>query len=187
MKGFVPLFPLTEHPSAHLHARVLLPDNILQDLTAASKCYPPETNNITPYSAVRAQASFHVATDIIYTRVISKPLPTAEELLQLDRDYLQKWVDSVPDYYSQTATVPAKYAFGHCVMQWRYRNFRIIMYRPFVIRRALFMRDGRRDDSSPECLQAYETCLADAKFTINSTHDYWANNEQNRLGAWYAL
>ncbi|KAK2056218.1 hypothetical protein LY76DRAFT_607144 [Colletotrichum caudatum] len=165
---------------------VSLPLNVDdKSLTAISKPYPPETQDITPYTAVRTQASFHIATTPIYTRVISKPLPTASEMLKLDQELLEPWRTGVPPYFSETATVPPKYALAHAVMNWRYRNLRVIMYRPFVIRRALQARDRRLDDS-PDNVRAFEKCLADAKATITSISEFWERNEKNRLSAWYA-
>ncbi|KAK1579189.1 LOW QUALITY PROTEIN: fungal-specific transcription factor domain-containing protein [Colletotrichum navitas] len=166
---------------------VSLPLNVDdKSLTAISKSYPAETQDITPYTAVRTQASFHMATTPIYTRVISKPLPTANEMLKLDQDLLEPWRTGVPSYFSETATVPPKYVLAHAVMNWRCRNLRVIMYRPFVIRRALQARDRILDDS-PDNVQAFEKCLADAKATIASISGFWERNEKNRLSAWYAL
>lgn len=71
-------------------------------------------------------------------------------------------------------------------MQWRYRNLRIIMYRPFVIRTALNARDGRDEDSAAS-MEAYDRCLEDARITINLISQYWSKYEHNRLAAWYAL
>lgn len=68
-------------------------------------------------------------------------------------------------------------------MSWRLRNLRIIMYRPFVIRRALM----RRVDFDSAVTTAYERCLADAKSTIEKISEFWARHEHNRLAAWYAL
>lgn len=82
-----------------------------------------------------------------------------------------------------------RYALAHAVMQWRYRNFRIIMYRPFVIRMALATsRNGRMINNAPVAeVHAYNQCLADADVTIKSISKYWMANEHNRLAAWYAL
>ncbi|KAH0497666.1 hypothetical protein TgHK011_004955 [Trichoderma gracile] len=167
---------------------ISLPMNVHdKDLTAMSTSFPPDPHEISVYTAVRTQAKFHIATNPIYIRIISKPLPTARELLQLEAQCLGPWIENTPSYCSATATVPPKHIFSHSVMQWRWRNFRMIMYRPFVIRRALLARSGRRDDSSPESLQAYERCLNDAKETISSISDFWATNDHIRLFAWYAL
>ncbi|KZL70749.1 fungal specific transcription factor domain-containing protein [Colletotrichum incanum] len=135
---------------------------------------------------LRTQASFHIATTPIYTRVISKPLPSPAEMLRLDLELLEPWLRRVPPYFSDNAIVPPKYALAHAVMNWRYRNLRIIMYRPFVIRRALQARD-RRSDDSPDNIRAFEKCLAEAKATITSISKFWERNEHNRLNSWYSL
>jgi transcriptional regulatory protein GAL4 len=152
-----------------------------------SKSYPSDPHEISVYTAVRTQARFHIATNPIYIRIISKPLPSAQELLQLEARCLGPWAESTPLYFSEAASVPAKFTFAHSVMQWRWRNFRMIMYRPFVIRRALLARSGRQDNSSPESLQAYERCLHDAKQSILSISEFWATSDHIRLFAWYAL
>lgn len=152
----------------------------------SSSC-PPDPHEISVYTAVRTQARFHIATNPIYIRIISQPLPSARELLQLESQCLGSWMENTPSYFSETASVPPKHVFSHSVMQWRWRNFRMIMYRPFVIRRALLARSGRPDNSSPESLQAYERCLNDAKDTILHISEFWATNDHIRLFAWYAL
>ncbi|KAJ9137577.1 Regulatory protein GAL4 [Pleurostoma richardsiae] len=184
------------------NSEVSLPMNVNdRDLTAASKSYPPASNEITPYTHVRIQASFHIATAPIYTRVISKPLPSIEELTHLDQKHLAPWIENVPSYWKEGAPVASRFTLAHAVMTWRYRNFRIIMYRPIVVRRALLHarqsvtkgsgrnNNGQLGDYSPESEQAYERCLEDAKFTIESISKYWEENERShdRLAAWYAL
>ncbi|TVY88081.1 Regulatory protein, partial [Lachnellula willkommii] len=157
-----------------------------RELTAASQTCPPQTNEVTPYTAVRSQASFHTATNRIYARVISKPFPTAKELLYLDDTYMGEWLANIPPYFAPLVSVPPKYNFAHAVRMWRYRNLRIIIYRPFVIRKALYARNGRSDESM-ESHQAYERCLDEARNTIAGIRDYWAANEHTKFAAWYAL
>ncbi|GJC81400.1 regulatory protein GAL4 [Colletotrichum liriopes] len=150
--------------------------------------------SVWPYEGVEVslplnvddKASFHIATTPIYTRVISKPLPSPDEMLRLDQELLEPWLRGVPQYFSDNATIPPKYSLAHAVMNWRYRNLRIIMYRPFVIRRALQARDRRLDDS-PNNDRAFEKCLAEAKATITSISEFWERNEHNRLVSWYSL
>ena len=176
-----------EHPLASIPPFEAHSANVYcQELTANSKSYPQENAAITPYTAVSTQARFHTATHRIYSRVISKPFPAAEELLELDASMIQPWLASLPPYFSEHSTVPPTYAFAHAVMQWRYRNLRIIMYRPFVIRTALNARDGRDEDSAAS-MEAYDRCLEDARITINLISQYWSKYEHNRLAAWYAL
>jgi transcriptional regulatory protein GAL4 len=101
----------------------------------------------------------------------------------MDATLIQPWKDSVPPFFADQAEVPPRYALAQAVMTWRYRNLRIIMYRPFVIRRAL----RRRAESDPPTEEAYGRCLADAKATVETISDYWNRHEHNRLSAWYGL
>ncbi|KAF4457913.1 C6 transcription factor [Fusarium austroafricanum] len=154
-----------------------------KDLTAASQSYPQESNQITPYTAVAVQARFHVAAHYCYEKIISRPFPTAEELLHLDSEHIEPWRVSIPAYFSEKAAVPSRYALSHAVMSWRLWNLRIVMYRPFVIRFALKGRTGANEASR----KAFDQCLADAASSIKSIADFWKNHEHNRLAAWYSL
>lgn len=129
------------------------------------------------------QASFHMATNQIYTRVISKPLSSAKNLLKLDDSLIGGWLSSIPLYFAEHTSVPSKYAFAHAVMGWRYRNLRIIMYRPFVIRKALYPTQHE----SMEEIEAYGRCLEEAKRSILAINDFWKLHEHTRVAAWYAL
>jgi hypothetical protein len=154
-----------------------------KDLTAASTSYPRDSSQVTPYTAVAIQARFHIATHECYEKVISKPFPTAQELLRLDSSRIEPWKASIPSYFAEGSAVPERYALPQAIMAWRLRNLRIIMYRPFVIRRAL----RRKADDDEASAAAYEKCLADAKSTIDMIEDFWNRHEHNRLAAWYGL
>ncbi|KAI0009209.1 fungal-specific transcription factor domain-containing protein [Xylariaceae sp. FL0662B] len=166
-----------------------------RELTASSTSYPPENAWFTPHTAVSTQARFHTATRGIYSRVITRPFPEAEELLELDANMIQPWLAGLPSYFTEDNNdVPCVYAFAHAVNQWRYRNLRIIMYRSFVIRSALNSRDRDKDrdsrgdeDCSAASKEACDRCLEDARVTIDMISRYWAQNEHNCLAAWYAL
>jgi hypothetical protein len=118
--------------------------------------------------------------------VISKPFPAAEELRALESQCLEPWVASLPFYFREDSNIDVKYTLPHAVMQWRYRNFRIIMYRPIVIRIALNARFSR-DETSEASREAYSRCLGDAAWSIKSISDYWTTHEHNCLASWYAL
>lgn len=96
---------------------------------------------------------------------------------------INPWIATVPPCFAETAVIPPRYALAQAVMSWRLRNLRIIMYRPFVIRRAL----RRKADVDQGSGKAYDRCLADAKSTIEMIAEYWNTYEHNRLGAWYCL
>lgn len=101
----------------------------------------------------------------------------------MDAELIEPWQATLPAYFSESAQVPARYALCQAVMSWRLRNLRILMYRPFVIRRAL----RRRPDPDEASTKAYDCCLADAKSTIQIISEYWERQDHNRLAAWYAL
>lgn len=150
-----------------------------------STALPPAKFGTTTYSAVAAQARFHLATNIIYTKVISVNFPSAAQLLQLDDELIEPWRSR---WAAETLNSPLKFRLSQKIMEWRYRNFRIVMYRPFVIKRALQARGiptSAPMDSSTQT--AFERCLHQAQETIYSIHEYWTNAEQNRLAAWYGL
>ena len=154
-----------------------------KDLTAASQTYPTESNHMTPYTAAAWQARFHIATHECYQKVISKPFPSAAELLELDSSAIEPWESNLPKYFATASSVLQRYALPQAIMELRTRNLRIIMYRPFVIRRAL----RRTPDTDEASTVAYGKCLAEAKKTIETIDVYWEQQEHNRLAAWYGL
>jgi transcriptional regulatory protein GAL4 len=133
---------------------------------------------------------FHLATNQIYTRVISTPFPHPKELLELDQRLIGGWLASIPSWYSETAVIPQEFSLSHAVIIWRYRNFRIVMYRPFVIRKALQHRAGTGQKDvfpSPEEDQAYFCCLKEAESSIKLIHQFSRSNSHTRMSSWYAL
>ncbi|KAI9731434.1 MAG: hypothetical protein M1818_007824 [Claussenomyces sp. TS43310] len=170
---------------------VALPMNIHdRELTAASHQYPAEANEITTYTSVRFIASFHLATTQIYTRIISKPFPSAKELIELDDRLIKGWHATLPPFFQEDASIPSQHALAHAVMMGRYRNLRIIMYRPFVIRQALSTREGGGADNpsrSSHAVQAYERCLDEARRTIASFQAFRCAHQPSKMSAWYSL
>lgn len=167
---------------------VALPLNIDdRDLTNLSRTPPSEVEHVSIYSAVIFQSKFHLATNQIYSRVILAPAPSAAELLRLDDLHIGGWISSVPSWYREDAEIPEKCRLSHQIMWGRLRNFRIIMYRPYVIRRALLARTKSTKKESPEAEAAYERCLSDAKLTISAFSKFWSENTPTRVGAWYTL
>ncbi|RDW73629.1 hypothetical protein BP5796_07071 [Coleophoma crateriformis] len=168
---------------------VALPLNVHdRHLTATASSLPENLQEITIYSAMRTQVSFHQATNLIYTRVISSPFPSPQEVLLLDQKHIVPWLASLPAWYNESAVIPSKYALGHAIMMWRYRNFRLIMYRPFVIRRVLRTRSKEPVASYDDAEQAaYSQCLIEAKASICAIHKFWSEHPHTNLAAWYSL
>lgn len=128
----------------------------------------------------------------IYNRLISSPYPAVEELIYLDDTHICDWVQSLPSYYRDDDSVamdPA-YSQGHAIVRWRFRNLRIIMYRPFLIRWAIYL--GSPASQQFESFSAAETvaidrCFKAAKESISSIVAYWTSCTHTRLAAWYIL
>lgn len=166
---------------------VALPLNVNdRELTNVSMTLPQPQPGLTTHSAVAAQARFHLATNDIYARVISMPFPSALELVQMDDERITPWYMIWADEDSQR---DPRFTFSRSVMEWRYRNLRIIMYRPFVIRKVLSARvqPNQAGSLDPSTEVAVTRCLLEAKTTIASINVYWNNNSRNVLASWYAL
>jgi transcriptional regulatory protein GAL4 len=125
----------------------------------------------------------------IYNRLISKPFPSGEELMALDDELIGGWLGDLPPYFRDDdfLVLNPDYALGHSIGKWRFRNTRIIMYRPFLIRWALQPNSSHQDDFSGVEHLATNQCLNAAKESINSIRLFWQSHNQTRLAAWYVL
>ncbi|KAJ5231657.1 uncharacterized protein N7469_006245 [Penicillium citrinum] len=186
-------------PSAGIDTK--LPLNILEtDLTASTLEAPANVDAPTIYTNVRVQSQFHLLTNHIYNRVISKPSPTAKEVIEWDDFYITKWLNLVPDYYKETATVLEKHRFPHAIMTWRYKHFRLIIYRPFFIQKALQINQQQTASLTSFTVPstqippdqtnidiAYERCIKESHETISSIDNFWKTARHTRMECWYAL
>ncbi|KAH9831690.1 Lactose regulatory protein LAC9 [Teratosphaeria destructans] len=156
-----------------------------RDLTHLSTTLPPAKPGLTTYSAISAQARFHLATMDIYGRVISVNFPTAAELIRLDDERIEAWRSSWQDPHRD---IPPRYLLSQRVLGWRCSNFRIIMYRPFVIRHVLSMRTKVAPSPlDPATQNAIDRCLHESKASISSIHAYWAAGGRSSMASWYSL
>jgi transcriptional regulatory protein GAL4 len=166
---------------------VALPLNVDdRDLTHLSVSLPPPRPSLTTHSAIADQARFHLMTSEIYARVISLPFPSAQELLQLDEERIHAWYTI---WTAGTDQVEPRFLLSRSIMEWRYRNLRVIMFRPFVIRKVLQARMRQRTASEVENPTdiAISRCLAEAKSSIVSIHAFWSAGRRTCMASWYAL
>lgn len=163
-----------------------LPLNIVDSsLTSLTTKLPEDEDLVTIYTSLRLQSLFHVLTNGIYERIISNPLPSCQSLLEWDGQYIQKWKAMIPDYYVEDREVPPEYRLSHAVINWRYRNLRIIIYRFFVLKRQY--DQGQSIDDECE-LRASTICLDECRATIQSMDRFWNCKEvYNRMDAWWSL
>lgn len=165
---------------------VALPLNVDdRDLTHASTTLPPAKPWLTTHSGVGIQARFHLATNEIYTKVIALDFPSAQELLKLDDEKLEPWKRQ---WYGEGIMVPERLVLSRSLTEWRCSNFRIIMYRPFLIKHAFRTRNGLQSGTPDSATQtAIDRCLKEAAWSIASIHDYWMTKERHVMSAWYCL
>lgn len=159
------------------------------DLTSSTNQAPAESQCTTLYTHVRCQALFHIATNAIYQRLISD-IPSADAMLRLDEEHLQRWHSELPEFFSEDASQIPKFRLCHAILRWRWRNFKILMYRPYLMRR--YMRN-RQDppahlhEADPSEEVAVRLCLDTAQETIRLITQFWQEERQNVLTCWYAL
>ncbi|KAH6886845.1 fungal-specific transcription factor domain-containing protein [Thelonectria olida] len=165
-----------------------LPRNIYEkDLVSDSTCCPSEVDGLTIYTYIRVQSAYHLRTMSIYNRLITSPFPSAAELVALDDGCIGAWLAQVPPYYLAFPPPGSEHALGLGISKWRYRNLRIVMYRPFLVRWALRSSSYCQENSSSIENLAVFRCLDAAKETIASIEEYWTSRSHSRLDAWYVL
>ncbi|KAJ5122030.1 hypothetical protein N7448_003160 [Penicillium atrosanguineum] len=190
-------------PSAGIDAK--LPLNISEsDLTLSATDSPEVIDAPTIYTNVRVQSQFHLLTNHIYNRVISKPAPSAKQVLEWDDNYITRWLNMVPWYYKESARVPARHALAHSIMTWRYKHLRMIIYRPFLIQKALMTNRSQpsavlplAEGNHPRPVEnsesriyrdtACDRCLKESHETITSIERFWKIEVHTRMACWYAL
>jgi transcriptional regulatory protein GAL4 len=138
-----------------------------------------------------------LATSSIYSKIISTPFPSASELIGLDDNYIGKWLASIPDFFSEAAIQDSKFILSRSILSWRYRNFHILMYRPFVIQRVILESGGSSTVENAAGNESHEHSMADmavqrcssaAAETIRQITTFWSYQERrNMLACWYAM
>lgn len=172
---------------------VQLPLNVSDsDITASTKVFPSNRQETCLYTHVRCQALFHLATLNIYERLLAGQL-NAQEMILLDNKHLKTWLAEVPRWFEGGAVQPhSRYRFCHAKLQWRWRNLRILMYRPYLIRR-LMSRDhdpvqaGMPIQSNAAEDTAIQMCLDAASDSIQLITTFWRSETKNVLTCWYSL
>lgn len=175
-------------PCAGIDAR--LPSNIMDsDLTARTQTLPEEEDQPTIFTSVRLQSLFHLLTNSIYERIITDPFPSAQILLEWDKKYIERWRILIPDYFKEGADVSTKFKLAHAVLEWRYRNLKIIMYRTFLLKNVILNSETLIEDDCNEYeIKSGEICLRECSATINSMAQFWELKPMNtRMDAWYSL
>lgn len=167
---------------------VALPSNIReQDLMVHSAVTPAEVDEATVNTYLRVQSSYHLQTMPIYNRLISNPPPLPEELLTLDSTIVEAWLSQVPHYFHDSSGphLEDRFALPHGINCWRYRNLRIVIFRPLLVKWA--SQDGREEALTWHEQEATNRCLRAARESIASIQNFWKSRQQTRLTAFYVL
>lgn len=167
---------------------VALPSNIReQDLMVHSAVTPAEVDEATVNTYLRVQSSYHLQTMPIYNRLISNPPPLPEELLTLDSTIVEAWLSQVPHYFHDSSGphLEDRFALPHGINCWRYRNLRIVIFRPLLVKWA--SQDGREETLTWHEQEATNRCLRAARESIASIQNFWKSRQQTRLTAFYVL
>lgn len=175
-------------PCAGIDTR--LPLNILDsNLTARSVKFPDEEEQPTILTSIRLQSLFHMLTNSIYERIITDPFPSAQLLLGWDKLYLERWRKLIPDYFKKEAHVSLRFKLAHFVLEWRYRNLKIIMFRTFLLKRVILdPKTFNEDNENTYESRAADLCLKECSDTITSMAKFWKENTRNnRMEVWYSL
>lgn len=137
---------------------------------------------------MRAQATFHSATSGIYSKIISSPFPSASELLDMDDKLIENWLRDLPPFFRGSVLQQPKFRLCHSILQWRYRNFRILMYRPFLLSRLISrLGQGTTQDNDAQADVAIQRCLDAARESVELISIFWAQEQQNMMACWYGL
>ncbi|KXL45702.1 hypothetical protein M433DRAFT_149553 [Acidomyces richmondensis BFW] len=171
---------------------VKLPLNVMDaDITPSTTSLPMETQATTLYTHLRSQAMFHLATSEIYSRMIAEPYPTAEEMVTFDDVVLARFRKDLPVFYHEDSQQLTKYKFPHAVLHWRFYNFRILIFRAFVLRSLFSAKTANSigEQTSPSVAEgkAVQRCFESAEHTIKSITSFWHSNRHNVLICWYSL
>ena len=153
----------------------------------------------TNYTGLKYQTTFHRTTNPIYQRLISNPSPSATELLALHKT-IDAWEKSIPAYFQPGIRKQQPYdpfVLARYRLSWRASNFRIISFRPSVLRWAVSRwtnhNCGSQDETNTDEEECRSICLLSARKTIASISEYYYEyisvngTVPPRLSSWYML
>ncbi|KAH9904298.1 lactose regulatory protein LAC9 [Xylariomycetidae sp. FL2044] len=159
-------------------------------LTPRTTKIPPETAMPTIYSGMKTQSDLHVHSNHISNRLLSPTGVSVDEALSMNQQ-LDDWTKSIPPYFDlkePPATSDHWYLFARERLWWRFWNFKIILFRQFLLARAIDQQRGAvsavSDTLENKCRI---TGVEAAHATIISIHRYLEAGLQNRLVSWYSL
>lgn len=159
---------------------------------AATSVFPPaEVNVATFYTGLIAQSRFHLSTNSLADRLISRPGPSLGDILHLDNE-IEACSQNLPAYYQHESSMIGLHSallFSRHRHSWRVWNMKIMLLRPVLLRWSSKHRSGELNISSEsqDELACRQKCLQYARETINSITIYMSMCIDSRLSTWYIL
>jgi transcriptional regulatory protein GAL4 len=164
-----------------------LPDEVL---TPSTTIFPTQSVIPTIYSSLICQSEFHILTNSMANRLLSRNAPSAKESLDMHLS-LTSWRGTLPPYFDMRLPPSDSadwYLFAKVKLAWRCWNFEILATRPFLLRWARRTASSSvGGQESAEEAQCRQICIHSAHATIASIHQYANSTALPRLQAWYAL
>jgi transcriptional regulatory protein GAL4 len=154
----------------------------------------------TIYSGLIWQSKFTIISTEIYNRLISKPSPTANECIMLNKRIVE-FIQSLPAYFSEDNVIAEKatripnvsktpewLAFARFRLIWRYKNLQLIIFRTFIWQRVIGVKNPEVLElaKSPEGKQSRRICLDSAHETILSISNFIHNHDVTVIASWYS-
>jgi transcriptional regulatory protein GAL4 len=142
------------------------------------------------YSGLKHQSALHVHSNHISNNLLSSTGVSRQDAMAMNHT-LDKWTDSLPAYFrldQYSSTNDTAILFARNRLWWRFWNMKIILFRQFLLGRAVEQRKNPYS-SAPS---SYETaCLnvaiSAASNTISSISSFVETAEPSRLVTWYSI
>jgi hypothetical protein len=131
-----------------------------------------------------------MASSQIYSRIISSPFPSASQLIELDDQLIGQWLARTPTFFQENVVQIPKFRLCHSIVRWRYRNFRVLMYRPFLVRRLMARPEREASTAQENDMQVevgIQRCLDAARESVQLIAHFWAQEEKSMMACWYGL
>ena len=161
-----------------------------QLLTPSTAEIPSDLSEPTIYSGLRAQSELHLIANNLSNRLLWASPTSVEEALAFNKA-LENWAVQLPSYFQLGQNQSSSgqwYLFARSRLWWRYWNFKIILFRPVLLRCAVEKLDPRSSyRPTPEEEECRQICLHSAHLTVESVKGFVDQYPMTRLAGWYCL
>ncbi|KAI5460214.1 lactose regulatory protein LAC9 [Mariannaea sp. PMI_226] len=162
-----------------------------ETLTANTTTLPKELNIPTLYSGLKAQSDLHLHSNHMSNTLLSSTGISPQGALSMNQA-LDAWSETLPVFFHHNHELPisdSAILFAKSRLWWRFWNLKIILFRQFLLKRAV---DQARhtgpvlavSDLDARCRDA---AVNAASSTITSIAQYLETAPVDRLVSWYSI